>query len=673
MNKEKETFSRRSFLKGVGTLGLLAAMERLVPAYARTSDTSVAGQISRRAGEPIELFIADQKINFDGRAGNAMTINNSLPGPVLRLKEGEDAVIRVTNRLKETSSIHWHGLLVPPEMDGVPGVSFAGIKAGETFEYRFPVKQYGTYWAHSHSGGQELMGVYMPLIIEPAEPEPFAYDRDYVVMLSDFSFQNPMRLLSNLKALGNYYNFQRRTVGEFFRDAKKNGFSETLSDWEAWSKMRMDPTDLGDVSSYTLTYLMNGLSPKSNWTGIFKPGEKVRLRFINAGASTYFDCRIPGLKMTIVEADGQWVQPVAVDEFRIAPAETFDVIVEPQDDRAYTVFAESMDRSGYTRGTLAPRAGMTAAVPKQRPRQTLTMTDMGMNMSGMEGMSGMSGMGGMKMGDKKSGNQKMDMPGMDMGGKKSDSKMPGMDMSKDKTDSSMPGMDMGNQKKDSKMPGMEMPGMDMKPKTGDKMPGMDMPGMNMGEMSKSEVPGSEPVEHGPDKHGKGNQTVPMTTQSRLDDPGVGLGNDGWKVLVYTDLKRLKMREDKREPEREIELHITGNMERYMWSFDGKKYSEAKEPIPFRFGERLRFTFVNDTMMSHPLHLHGMWMELENGNGHFIPRKHTVSVKPAERVSVAITADAPGQWAFHCHLLLHMEAGMFRVVEVSDKAVAGVKN
>ncbi len=649
---KEHTVTRRDLLKGIGSLSLLAAMERLVPAYARANETNAANQISRQAGEPIDLFIADQKINFDGRAGNAMTVNGSLPGPVLRLKEGEDAVIRVTNRLKETSSIHWHGLIVPPEMDGVPGVSFAGIKPNETFEYRFPVRQYGTYWAHSHSGGRELLGVYMPLIIEPAEPEPFKYDRDYVVMLSDWSFQHPMRIISNLKAFGNYYNFRRRTVGEFFRDASKNGFSETLSDWEAWSKMRMDPTDLADVSSYTLTYLINGLSPKSNWTGIFSAGEKVRLRFINAGASTYFDCRIPGLKMTVVQADGQNVQPVEVDEFRIAPAETYDVIVEPRDDRAYTVFAESMDRSGYTRGTLAPRAGMTAEVPKQRPRQTLTMADMGMNMSGMEGM------GGMNMGGKKSGNQKMDMPGMDMGGKKSDSKMPGMDMSKEKTD--------------SKMPGTDMPGMDMKPKTGDKMPGMDMPGMNMGDMSKSEIPGSAPVEHSPDKHGKSNQTVAMSSQSRLDDPGVGLGEDGWRVLVYTDLKRLTMREDKREPEREIEIHITGNMERFMWSFDGKKYSEAKTPIPFRYGERLRWTFVNDSMMAHPLHLHGMWMELENGNGHFIPRKHTVNVKPAERVSVAITADAPGQWAFHCHILLHMEMGMFRVVEVSDKAAAEVK-
>lgn len=602
MNEQK--LNRRDLLKGIGSLGLLAAFERLVPAYALTSETNDANQFVRRAGEPIDLVIAEQKINLDGRTGNAMTINGSLPGPVLRLQEGEEAVIRVTNKLKEVSSIHWHGLLVPPEMDGVPGVSFAGIKPGETFIYKFPVKQYGTYWFHSHSGGQELLGVYAPMIIEPIEPEPFKYDRDYVVMLSDYSFENPAKIIANLKKLGNYYNFKRRTVGEFFRDSSNKGFSVALSDYEAWSKMRMDPTDLADVTGYTLHYLMNGLSPLSNWTGLFKPGEKVRLRFVNAGASTYFDVRIPGLKLTVVEADGQYVQPVEVDEFRLAPAETYDVIVEPTEEKAYTIFAETMDRSGYAHGTLAPRAGMTAAIPKQRPRPTLTMKDMGMEMGGMQ---------------------------------------------------------MGNNKTDSKMPEMEMP---QSPKETQKMD--EMPGMNTGGMSKSEIPGSTPVPHSKDNHGIGNQTVPMMTQARLDDAGIGLGNDGWRVLVYTDLKRLTMREDKREPEREIEIHITGNMERFMWSFDGKKYSEAKQPIPFRYGERLRFTFVNDTMMAHPLHLHGMWMELENGNGHFIPRKHTVNVKPAERVSVAITADAPGRWAFHCHLLLHMEMGMFRVIEVSDK-------
>lgn len=600
--KEGKT-SRRAFTNGLGGMGLLAALERLAPTYARASGSVLAAaQAPRLEGEPIDLVVAEQEVEFDGREGRAMTLGGSLPGPIVRLKEGEDAVLRVTNRLSETSSVHWHGLIVPPEMDGVPGVSFAGIKPGETFVYRFKVRQRGTYWCHSHSGGQELLGVYAPLIIDPAGPEPFQYDRDYVVMLSDWSFESPERLISNLKAMGNYYNRQRRTLGEFFQDASEQGLSVALSDWEAWSRMRMDPTDLADVTGETLIYLMNGLSPSSNWTGIYTPGERVRLRFINAGASTYFDVRVPGLKLTVVEADGQYVRPVEVEEFRIAPAETYDVIVEPRGERAYTIFAETMDRSGFARGTLAPRAGMEAAIPKRRRRPVLSMKDMGMDMSDM-----------------------------------------GMDHGKGGAHGATPNMP---KPKGTEHEGHEQP-----------------PGRGGHEASQSKIPGSAPVPHPPDRHGLGNQTVPMTTQARLDDPGVGLRGDGRKVLVYTDLRRLEAREDKREPGREIELHLTGNMERYMWSFDGKKYSEAKTPIPFRYGERLRLTFVNDTMMAHPLHLHGMWMELENGNGQFIPRKHTVNVKPAERVSVAISADAPGRWAFHCHLLLHMEMGMFRVVEV----------
>ena len=391
----------------------------------------------------------------------------------------------------------------------------------------------------------------------------------------------------------------------------------------------MDPTDLADVTGSTYTYLMNGLPPAANWTALFRPGERVRLRFIDAGAMTLFDVRIPGLKMTLVQADGQNVKPVSVDEFRIAPGETYDVIVEPAEERAYTIFAETTDRSGFTRGTLAPKQGMSGPIPNRRPRPVRTMADMGMAMSVM-----------------------------DMGAK---AKMPGMDME-------MPGM--------GGMPDMEMPVGKVAPKPAQKgMPGMKMPGtqkdvgmpgMKMDASSRSEIPGSTPVEHGSDHHGIGNSIVPMSTRSRLHEPGTGLEDTGTRVLVYTDLESMMPGPDAREPMRQIEMHITGNMERYMWSFDGKKYSEAKTPIAFHYGERLRLTLVNDTMMEHPIHLHGMWMELENGKGRHKPRKHTISVKPAERLSVAITADAPGQWAMHCHLLLHMEMGMFRVVEVSEK-------
>jgi CopA family copper-resistance protein len=609
-------------LNGAGAVGLAAALERLAPVYASTTGQAQSPALS---GNAVDLVIAEAPLRVGSRTATAVTANGTVPGPIIRLREGQTAVIRVTNRLKEISSIHWHGVIVPPDMDGVPGVSFGGIKPGETFTYRFPVRQSGTYWCHSHSGGQELLGLYMPLLIDPAEPEPFRYDRDYVVLLSDWSFESPATIISKLKKQAGYYNHQMRTLSDLVRDTSANGLAATFKERLSWSKMRMDPTDFADVTGYTYTYLMNGLTPEANWTGIFRPGETVRLRFIAAGAMTYFDIRIPGLKMSVVQADGQNVQPVEVDEFRIAAGETFDVLIRPE-DRAYTLFAEAMDRSGYTRGTLAPREGMSAAIPPRRPRPVRTMADMGMEMSGM---------------DAKGSNT----PGMDISGRQ----MQGMDMA-DKA------LDRTQQKR---------AGMVKDVMAGKDMPGMDMPSQTKGRLTGPSLPGNPAVMHGPDTHGVENSSIAMAEKSRLDEPGSGFEETGSRVLVYADLKSVTPYPDRREPSREVELHITGNMERYMWSFDGKKYSEATTPIPFRFGERLRLVLVNDTMMEHPIHLHGMWMELENGAGEYQPRKHTISVKPAERLTLAITADAPGQWAMHCHLLLHMELGMFRVIEVSS--------
>ena len=617
--------SRRVLLKRAGALGLLAAIQPLLSACAShrlLPMIPIGTQPATLSGEVIDLMIGERSFVLDGQTETAITINGTIPGPLIRLKEGQDVTLRVTNRLAEITSIHWHGILLPPEMDGVPGVSFAGIKPGTTFTYRFPVKQSGTYWYHSHSGGQEMRGMYAPMILDPLQPEPFHYDRDYVVMLSDWTFESPESVFAHLKKLPGYYNFQQRTAAEFFSNIADWGLWATLKNYLMWDQMRMNPTDFADVTGYTFTYLMNGLSPGANWTGLFRLGEKVRLRFINAASMTFYDVRIPGLTMTVVQADGQNIQPVLVEELRMGVAETYDVIVEPTGDRAYTIFAETMDRSGYARGTLAPRPGMEGEIPERRPRPLRTMEDMGMSMEGME-MNG------------------MDMPSM----------------------------------KHSEGSGMTMPG---------KNPSSDMPSMGHGQhdmgmhdMSSkapadpiaSMIPGAEPVKHGPDDHGTGNQTVAEYSQNRFGEPGRGLENSSRRVLLYTDLRSLRPYPDQRQPEREIELHVTGNMaDRYMWSFNGEKYSDAPEPIRFRYGERLRLTFVNDTMMEHPLHLHGMWMHLENGAGKYLPRKHTVIVKPAERVSVAVTADAPGPWAFHCHLLFHMEAGMFRVIEVSDKTL-----
>jgi CopA family copper-resistance protein len=601
MNSKTELFTRRHFLKSVAAVGLLTGLDRLAPAYAAEYVGLRKAMAAGEVGQAIDLRIQRTAIRIGDQEAKAVTINGSIPGPLVRLREGQTAILRVANQLDEDTSVHWHGIILPAEMDGVPGVSFAGIKPGQTFTYQFPVKQSGTYWYHSHSGLQEQLGHYGPIIIDPAEPEPFSYDREYVVMLSDWTFENPHHVLAKLKKQSNYYNFQQQTVGDFFRDVSKNGWDATMAERLMWARMRMSPTDLADVSGYTYTYLMNGLAPASNWSGLFRPGERVRLRFINGASMSNFDVRIPGLKMTVVQADGQNVQPVAVEEFRIGVAETYDVIVEPKEERAYTVFAESMDRSGYARGTLTAREGLTAPIPERRPRPLRTMADMGM------------------------GDMQHDMSGMKM------DSMEGMDMS----DGGAMQHDMSN------MNGMDMSGMDMSGK------------------------GAAVTKHGPDTHGPGNSMVAEMPRSRLHEPGTGLENTGTRVLVYTDLRSVKPMEDKRAPGREIELHLTGNMERFMWSFDGKTYSEANAPIAFHYGERLRLIMINDTMMDHPIHLHGMFMELENGAGDYLPRKHTINVKPGERLSLLITADAPGNWAFHCHLLLHMEMGMFRVVSVSQ--------
>ena len=617
MQSESRLISRRLLLKQTGALGLLAAMQHLLPACMvdQLAPATPAGmQPATLSGEIIDLDIDESRFTVGDRSAPAVTINGAIPGPVIRLKEGQDVTLRVTNHLNESTSIHWHGVLLPPGMDGVPGVSFGGIEPGTTFTYRFPVKQSGTYWYHSHSSGQELQGMYAPLIIDPVEPEPFQYDREYVVMLSDWTSESPEALMANLKTRPDYYNFQRRTLAELFADASRMGWWPALQDYLMWDHMRMDPTDFADVTGYTFTYLMNGLPPSHNWTGLFRPGERVRLRFINAAAMTFFDVHIPDLQMTVVQADGQNVQPVVVEEFRIGVAETYDVIVEPPEDRAYSIFAETMDRSGYARGMLAPRAGMTAAVPPRRPRPVRTMADMGLQMGHMQ----------------------------------------------------MEGMEASGNRPSGKSLHDHATGKHVHPGSGARHGGgpHEVPARSREEQHRSEIPGSKPVKHGPDDHGTGNQMIAEYSRNMMHEPGRGLEGSPRRVLLYTDLKSLVPYPDQREPEREIELHVTGNMYRYMWSFDGRKYSEAPDPIRFRYGERLRLTFVNDTMMEHPLHLHGMWMHLENGTGAYLPRKHTVVIKPAERVSVAITADAPGRWAFHCHLLFHMEAGMFRVVEVS---------
>ncbi len=591
------------------------------------------------AGSEFDLAIARSSVEIGGRSRRATTVNGTLPGPVLRWREGDTVTLRVANRMDEASSIHWHGIVLPSNMDGVPGLSFDGIAPGSSYTYRFKVRQHGTYWYHSHSSLQEQTGVYGPLIIDPAQPDARRCERDYVVMLSDWSDEDPRRIKSRLKKQSNYYNFHQRTLVDLFRDARRDGWRATLADRRMWSAMRMSPTDLSDVSGYTYTYLVNGAAPDDNWTGLFNPGERVRLRFINASAMSYFDVRIPGLRMTVVAADGQDVEPVGVDEFRIAVAETYDVVVEPGSAEAYTIFAQSMDRSGYARATLARREGLAAPVPALDPRPLLTMADMGMDHGAMAGMSP-DAMQGMDHGAT-AGMSSDAMQGMDHGA------MAGM------SPDAMQGMDHGA------MAGMSpdaMQGMDHGAMAG--MSSDTMQGMDHGAMAGM-------IQHPTTE--RGNPLVDaqaMAPTARLDDPGVGLRDNSRRVLTYADLRSTFPDPDGRSPMRSIELHLTGHMEKFAWSFNGLKFSDAG-PIRLRYGERVRLVLVNDTMMAHPIHLHGMWSDLEDEAGRFQVRKHTIDMPPGTRRSYRVTADALGRWAYHCHLLFHMETGMFREVVVEE--------
>jgi CopA family copper-resistance protein len=598
--------SRRRFVKGLATSGAAAALGLWKrPAWA---GTDVVPHPPVLTGTDFDLLIGETPMSFTGKPKTALTVNGSLPAPLLRWREGDTVTLRVRNELDEDTSIHWHGILLPANMDGVPGLSFHGIRPGETYHYRFRVRQNGTYWYHSHSAFQEQRGVYGPLVIDPAEPDPVRYDREHTILLSDWTDESPERIFAKLKKESDYYNFRQRTFGDFVGDLRRHGFKSTLAERGAWGKMRMSARDLADVTGYTYTYLMNGHTPAANWTGLFHPGERVRLRFINGSAMTYFDIRIPGLKMTVVAADAQPVHPVEVDELRMAVAETYDVIVEPTGEEAFTIFAQAMDRTGYAAGKLAAREGLSAPVPALDPRPTLTMADMGHGGMGHD-MASMGEEAG--EGDPHAGH----------------------------------GMPAGPHA------GHEMPA---EPPSPDPHAGHDMSAMGAARISH---PGTE----------EGNPLVDMQTMapsSKFDDPGIGLRDNGRRVLTYGDLKSVFPDPDGRQPSRTLELHLTGHMERFAWSFDGVKFSNA-EPIRLTYGERVRIVLVNDTMMTHPIHLHGMWSDIEDDEGNFKLRKHTVDMPPGSRRSFRVRADALGRWAFHCHLLYHMEAGMFREVRVEE--------
>ncbi|OOL17809.1 copper resistance protein CopA [Bombella intestini] len=559
---------RRQFLAGLGAAGSFMAL----------SGTGRAELPVTKPLPPLEmdLHITRRKVRIAGHSGEGYCINGQMPGPVLRWQEGREVRIHVHNHMDEPTSLHWHGIRLPSDQDGVPGLSFAGIPAGGKFTYSFPVLQSGTYWYHSHMGHQESAGLYGALVVEPAGPAllPKA-DRNHMILLSDWSDVSAEQIVDNLKMQDDYYNFRQRSLASLPEESRRaGGLGAALKSRLQWSHMRMSATDISDVSGVLYTYLMNGEAPSAGWSGLFQPGEQVCLHVINAAAMTLFDVRIPGLEMQVVEADGNPVVPVPVDEFRIGPGETYVVMVKPQKVQPYTIFAQSEDRTGYARGTLTPRYGLLGDVPPMDPRPVRGMVDMGMAMP-MKGMKGMA-----------------------------------------------------------------MPPVIQR------------------------TPADEIDDPGPPPLNVENQNVAANPIERVSSPGDGLEGISRRVLAYSDLVALRPPPDQRPPSREIILHLTGNMERYIWGFNGRKYSESG-PIHLARGERVRFMVINDTMMEHPLHLHGLWSELENGaDDQHRPLKHTVISQPGSRMSVLVTADAPGTWAYHCHLMYHMQTGMFREVVIS---------
>ncbi len=581
---------RRRFVQGLAAGGVMLGLSPFAHSVGVVSDRARTGTAPELTGTEFHLEVGQSPVNFTGNPRMAVTINGSIPAPTLRWREGDTVTIRVKNTLKEDTSIHWHGIILPYQMDGVPGISFPGIPPGETFVYQFKLEQSGTYWYHSHSGMQEAQGMYGVIIVEPRDVDSIQVDRDHVIQLSDWTDENPMRVLSKLKAQGDYYNYNKPTIADFYRDVSEMGMGAALDKRQMWNEMRMSPTDLADLSADVLTYLMNGTTPSGNWTGLFRLGERVRLRFVNGAANTFYDVRIPGLKMTVVQADGQNVEPITVDEFRFGPGQTYDVVVKPEDD-AYTVFAQSMDRTGYARGTLAVHEGLRAPVPALDPVEWLTMTDM---------MGDMSGMDHAAMGHGATGHGSNEPAAMDHAA--------------------------------------------------------------MGHGSSSAAP-SKSVRHARTEYGPSVDMRVDTPRTNLDDPGIGLRNNGRRVLTLADLHTIGGPMDPRGAEREIELHLTGHMERYSWSFDGVEFGQST-PVHFRYGERVRVILHNDTMMTHPMHLHGVWSELETPDGAFQARLHTIPVQPAQRISFLVTADALGRWAWHCHLMFHMDMGMFREVVIA---------
>ncbi|WP_444942885.1 copper resistance system multicopper oxidase [Microbulbifer sp. ZKSA006] len=582
--------SRRTFVTGLGAGALLLGGR---------SHANPPPPATLR-GNRFDLSIGSRRVNLTGRERQALTINSNLPAPILRWREGDIVTLDVHNRLPHSASLHWHGVRVPSDMDGEPGLSFGGIQPGQVFRYRFPLRQSGTYWYHSQSGLQQQRGLYGAIVIDPLSPEPFSYERDYVVVLSDWSDESPQTIYTHLKKDPYYYNKQQRTTADLWREVHAKGLAQTWRDRHQWNWKQISDHNISLVTGETYTYLINGQTPEANWTALFKPGERVRLRLINTASMTLFDLRIPGLKMKVVAADGQNIEPISVDELRIGNGETYDVIVEPQSEQAYSIFAQSMDRSGYARGTLTSDIRLRAEIPTMDHRPILSRQDLGLTEKPAE----------------------------------TGAHFKTHRTTQDENHSSSPSATA----------------------TG---------GWFHENLAAAGLGSNSPIAHQPSEYSFRVDHRAQAPENGITDPGIGLREHqqryNRRVLTYADLRSANPTQDRREPQRELQLHLTGNTERYLWSINGETFHDAS-PLQFRHQERLRITLVNDTPFPQPMHLHGLWSELESGDGEYLPLKHTVIAQPGSSISYLVSADTYGRWALHSQML-YQRSAMYREVRI----------
>lgn len=594
------------------------------------------------------LTIAQEDVRIRDNTAGAMTINGQIPGPTLYFEKGDTARIHVTNEMNAATSIHWHGLLVPPSMDGVPFVTQVPIQPGATFVYEFPIRQTGTYWYHSHSELQEQSGLYGSIVIDDGR---HPVDRAYVVLLSDWTTEDPHEVLRTLKRGSHWYALEKGASQSIFGAAKAG----RLGDYFSRELQRMPPMDIADVA---YDYFLSNGRPETALAA--EAGEKVRLRVINGSATTYFHLNFSGGPMTIISADGQRVEPVKEDLFLIGVAETYDVLVTLPERGAYELRATAHDGSGVTSTWLGQG--------EKHPARTIPRPDLYEPMAHGDAGSvlALTPAAAMGMSDARVEAGAFDHPGTGHGGHD-------MGLGEMPAAREHPGQHGGGGSMARGMPDHHGHGVAHKPEH-DAMPRESSPSAHVhGQMPAAEHVGHEQM---PAAGAHVSAARPFSHRFGLLEADVAsrpeLASEGGKERPSTPYARLKAAEPTDPPAgapvREIRLTLDGDMQRYTWFIDNQPVSEA-DTIRVREGEVVRFILINRTMMHHPMHLHGHFFRVINGQGDRAPLKHTVDVAPMATTVIEFYTDEIGDWLFHCHLLYHMKSGMTRLVHYDGFAPA----